>query len=574
MKNKLILLLIILVASFLRFYQLGAIPVAVDWDEAALGYNAYSIMETGRDEYGEFLPLVLRSFDDYKPALYSYLAIPSIKIFGLNNFAVRFSSAFFGVLTVLASYFLVQEIFRKPDEKGGNINNSSHIALLASFLLAISPWHIQFSRAAFEANIGLSLNVFTALLFLKSFRKPLFLPFSAFFAGLTLYSYQSEKVFAPLFALTLVLIYGKDLLKLPRKYLLSAFVIGIITISPMLIHLASNTEALSRAKGSLVTSTQTELLEKNIERIEIDRERNDFLGLVFDNRRVSYFKSAIAGYLSHFDPNWLFVTGDSARHHAPGMGLLYLWELPFLFIGIYVALFHKFFARDNRRGRLFLFSWFLVAPIPAAFTTDVPHAVRTLNFLPTFQIFVAAGLLVVVSKVLKISAKGRSAFGGKYKILRVRVSYLLLTAYCLFIVFNVSHYINQYFVQLNYFHSKYWQYGRKEEIEFVKGVQSEYEKIVVSDKDFLDQSYIFYLYYLNYSPAKYQNESKIFSNGKENVRTFGKYEFRTFEWDEEEAGGDVLYVGGPHEFGEGADALRRINYLNGEEAAIIAEKRL
>src|SRR3989344_3496317 len=106
----LLLTIIIVIASVLRLWQLGQVPISPDLDEAALGYNAYSILQTGRDEYGKFLPIVLRSFDDYKPALYSYLTIPSILIFGLNVFAVRLPSAIFGILTVLATFFLVKEL--------------------------------------------------------------------------------------------------------------------------------------------------------------------------------------------------------------------------------------------------------------------------------------------------------------------------------------------------------------------------------------------------------------------------------------------------------------------------------
>ena len=77
-------LLILVIASILRLYQLGHVPVSLDWDEVSLGYNAYSILKTGKDEFGQQLPLILRSFDDYKPALYAYLLIPFIFIFGLS----------------------------------------------------------------------------------------------------------------------------------------------------------------------------------------------------------------------------------------------------------------------------------------------------------------------------------------------------------------------------------------------------------------------------------------------------------------------------------------------------------
>src|SRR3990172_10161443 len=109
MKNwsKILLALIIFLAIILRFWDLGKNPPSPDWDEVAIGYNAHSLLETGRDEYGIKFPLVFRSFDDYKPPLYFYLTALAVKFFGLNVFAVRFSSALFGVLAVLGTYFLV-----------------------------------------------------------------------------------------------------------------------------------------------------------------------------------------------------------------------------------------------------------------------------------------------------------------------------------------------------------------------------------------------------------------------------------------------------------------------------------
>src|SRR3989344_1501138 len=90
--SKLLFVSIILIAFVLRFWQLGNVPPSPDWDEVSLGYNALSIMQTGKDEYGQSLPVILRSFDDYKPALYTYLVIPFIKVFGLTTLAVRLPS--------------------------------------------------------------------------------------------------------------------------------------------------------------------------------------------------------------------------------------------------------------------------------------------------------------------------------------------------------------------------------------------------------------------------------------------------------------------------------------------------
>src|SRR3989344_6598642 len=111
-KNR-VLLIVILLAAFLRFYQLGVNPPSLDWDEASLGYNAYSLLKTGRDEFGRSWPVSIRSFEDYKPAMYTYLTIVPVAIFGLNEFAVRLPSAVFGTLTIFVVYFLIYELQRK-----------------------------------------------------------------------------------------------------------------------------------------------------------------------------------------------------------------------------------------------------------------------------------------------------------------------------------------------------------------------------------------------------------------------------------------------------------------------------
>ena len=374
---------IIIIASILRLWQLGKVPSSPDWDEVALGYNAYSILQSGRDEYGKFLPIILRSFDDYKPALYAYLVMPSISVLGLNVTAVRLPSAIFGILTVLAVFFLVRELFKK-----------NNIALLTTFLLAISPWHIQFSRVAFEANVGVALNAFGILFFLKAFKKPWFLLLSALMLGLSLHTYQSEKVFVPLLIAILIYAFRKEFFSIRKKYIYTSLIIFTIICLPLILFTLTNKDALSRAKTVSIFSNSS-IIQANTEKLVRDRVNNDILGLFLDNRRVEFAKYVVNGYLSHLDINWLFIKGDIARHHAPGMGLMYLVELPFLLIGIYMLIFGNF----DKAVKLFMALWFLIVPIPASITNDVPHAVRTINFLPILQILTAIGIISALQKI-------------------------------------------------------------------------------------------------------------------------------------------------------------------------------
>src|SRR3989344_2428644 len=162
--SKIIILAIIVLAFILRFNKLGQVPLSLNWDETSNAYNAYSILKTGRDEYGKLLPLYNRSFDDYKPPMYMYLNVPTVAVFGLTSFAARLPSAFFGFLTVLLIYFLTKKLFEIDKSDSSLITHSSHealakwdhslpknLALLAMLMLAISPWHLQFSRVGFEA---------------------------------------------------------------------------------------------------------------------------------------------------------------------------------------------------------------------------------------------------------------------------------------------------------------------------------------------------------------------------------------------------------------------------------------
>lgn len=554
-KYKVILILIIFIASFLRLWQLGNVPPSPDWDEAALGYNAYSIMLTGHDEYGKFLPLVLRSFDDYKPGLYAYLIIPFIKIFGLNTVSVRLPSVIFGTATVFFIYFLVKNLFQNSSLVLWNKKiNIEHLALLTSFFLAISPWHIQFCRIAFESNVGLSLNVIAFLLFLIGLKKAPCLLLSFFIGASNIYMYQSEKVFTPLLFIALILVFRNELLKMEKKWIISSFLTAFIVALPMINFTLTDKNAMLRAKGVSVFADQTNFLKRNVEKLIVDKDNNDYLGMVLDNRRVEYAKAVISGYITHFNPNWLFITGDvTGRHHAPHMGHLYLFELPFLLIGIYQLLFLNF----NKKAKLAVFAYFLLVPIPASFTTGVPHAVRTLNVLGILPIVLAFGAISIGYKVLSV----------KHQLIKYIIYFFSL----IFIIFNIAYFLNQYFVQQNYFYSQDWQYGYKEAVDYIKPIMKNYEKIVVSNEAFLDQSYMFFLYYFQYDPKKYQESGGTVSGGfKENHKGFLNITFKPINADNE---GDVLFVGRPQDVPENAKLLKTIYYLDGKEAIKIFEKK-
>lgn len=127
-KNLFTFILIIIVASFLRFYRIIEVPPGVNQDEASIGYTAYSLLHTGKDEYGKFFPLSFESFGDWKLPFYIYITLPMVYFFGLTEQAVRTPSAIFGILSVVGTFFLVQLLFK-----------NKVLSLISMFLVAISP---------------------------------------------------------------------------------------------------------------------------------------------------------------------------------------------------------------------------------------------------------------------------------------------------------------------------------------------------------------------------------------------------------------------------------------------------
>jgi hypothetical protein len=159
--NKLIPFTLTVIASlviFLRFFHLGTIPQGIHADEASYGYDAYSLLETGTDQWGESWPLSFKSFGDYKLNL-PYLIIPSIKLVGLNTTATRLPSAVFGLLTAVTLFFTL-ELFRRSPLMSG----------MLTLIFATSPWSFGISRVFFESNVALFFYAVGLYIFVRTLK--------------------------------------------------------------------------------------------------------------------------------------------------------------------------------------------------------------------------------------------------------------------------------------------------------------------------------------------------------------------------------------------------------------------
>ncbi len=541
-----ILTVIIVLAFGLRFYKVKTIPPSLNWDETSIAYNAYSILKTGRDEWGKSFPLHFKSYGEYKLPAQVYASIPGIFIFGLNEFGVRITPVIYGTLTVLLLYFLVQEAFRKKS-----------VSLISAFLLAVSPWHIQLTRASFESSFALFWIVAGIWFLIKGLKKPKWLIFSMIPFVISVYTYNSARVFTPLFLFTLAVLFRKYFWE-KRKWFLIAGALFAVLMLPLVPFVLSG-EASARYK--LVSITDEKGL---IPRIN-ERRGASTLPWIFPravHNKVTYLSFYFAkNYLAHFTPDFLFVNGAGHRqHHVQGVGELYWFQAPFLLLGVF------FLIKKKDRNLKILIPWLLIAFIPVAMTNDsIPNALRTLNAAPVYQIFSALGIYYLCTLI-----KNKKIF------------YVLMGISILLFLVNFSVYLKNLFVDYSVKYSRDWQYGNKEVVEYIKNNQDKYDLITFTRH--YGEPHMFTLFYLNYDPNKFQNSpnmDRFETYDWVRVLRFDKFYFPDLG-DEgtkyqdvvnENPGKKILFIGKPGDFPSYLPRLLTVNFLNGDLAFEIVEKR-
>ena len=541
-KNKIIIVLglIVIIAAFFRFWCLTQNPLGFSADEATIGYNAYSILKTGADEYGIRFPLAFKAFSDYQAPLYTYLTVPSIAVLGLNEFAVRLPSAVFGILTVITVYFLCLEIFK-----------NSTIGLSAAFLLAISPFHVFFSRGAWQANLATFLITLGFYLFAIGLRSGKYLPLSVLAFLASLYSYQSPRLVVPIIGISLVLLYWKVLWK-KKKALFASFVLGLIFFIPILFMLSS-TAGQARFKGVSVFSDLGPVNQINSLRGEHSNP-NGVVALIFHNKVQTFSIIVAENYLKHFSPDFLFFTGDSVgRQNIPGMGVLYLFDVLLLPAGLALMVKKEWFSKSK-----VILIWLIFAPLASAFTFQTPNALR------------AANMSVPLAIVSGFGAYSFFEFISSKRFLVKLLSFLLVLAVGLFFVLR---FLNLYFVHLPQKYGLEWEYGFNEMISYINQNKEKHQKIIITNR--YDQPYILTLFYLKYDPKTYQSISKqetlIDKFGFTTISSFDNFEFRHIDWANDSKLKNVIIVGTAEEIPDKVPTAKEIRFPNGKVAFKIVE---
>jgi len=546
-KTFLILFLVTLLGFFCRFWRLSTNPVSLSMNEVAIAYNSFSILKTGRDEWGSFLPLSFRSVGDYKAPILIYFMVPAIAILGLNEFSTRFTVAIFGTLTIPVVFFLIKKITK--NEK---------IAIFTAFSLAISPWHIQFSRATFEATLALFFVLAGTLVFFISLEKKnekLWLSVVLFV--LSLYTYHAERLFTPVFILGLLIIYRKDLF-VNKKKLVTPFLVGMILLIPFAKIMLSS-QGQTRARMTFITND----LDLRLQLQEI-RPQNFFIFKFLDNNLIITLNFWVKRYLNYFDSDFLFFKGSFfTPPDAPDVGLLYLIELPFFILGLYCLFVERFL---NQKARRLIIFWLLWGPVVASLTNNEQHALRALVWIPIPQLIVGLGAYKFFNKL-------------NYFRKTIKVSIIVSLVVLTFV--NIFYFFDIYIVHFPISFSECWAYGWKEAALFVWEHQKGYQSIVV-DPAFGSQGpytvgvpYLHFLFYGKYPPALFQNDPQR-KKGWDSVN-FANFVFRSIYWPDDRSKKNTLFIGSPWSLPpddlDKQSILQVIKFKNGSTALIIVENK-
>ncbi|MFC1627020.1 ArnT family glycosyltransferase [Patescibacteria group bacterium] len=437
-KKHLWLILVVLLATVLRFYNLSSNPPSLSWDEAAIGWNAKSMFHTRRDEFGTRLPLAFRSFGDYKAPLYIYLTAPVVGFFGLTEINIRLVSVLAGIASIVVIYLITEKLFNKKT------------ALVSAALLAITPWSILISRGAFEQNLALFFILLGIYWFITALKKTIWLIPSAISFGLSLYTYHSPKIFVPIFVLSSLLIYRKKLFtKKTKYYLLSSAILGIVLLLPLIKATFTSSAALR--------FTGTSIFYKN-------DVRQPFT--------PKLFTQLAKNYLVHYSPSFYWQgVSDNFRTQTKDFGLLLTTTAPFLIYGLYIVIKNR-----QKDWAKFLLAWLFIGPIAAAIGRENPHPIRAMNMLPALLIITALGTTSIIKQ---------------FKSLKPWIIALLLI--------NLSLFLNHYFTQYSIYSASDWQYGYKQVAEIAKKYENQVNKIVITSH--YGQPHIFNLVYQNRDPA-------------------------------------------------------------------------
>ena len=448
---------IIILAVVLRFFQLGNVPPSPYWEEVALGYDAFSILKTGRDHHGHWFPLVaFESFGDWKPGFYIYSIVPSIFLFGLNTFSIRLPSALAGVSTVVGTGILAQQLFSTRKISDQRLDKSQRwLPIVIMLITAIEPWGILFSRGAWETNLATALILWAIIcVFAQSQRAqnariPRYLIISSLLTAFAMYTYHAARISAPLMVFAAFVFTENDQAKswknrIQRNIRLKRLLIPAVTICllvfPLVSNLASNTVTNRFTTTSIFSDLSIITTSNHLKEIA----GNSLVSRLLFHRYLLFGKEIVLNFLKNFDLGYLFLHGDTnPRHSIQFTGQLYPLSFILALLGL-STLFYRY------RSRVLLFCcWFLFGLLPSTLVVGSPHAVRSLAIFPFWCMIIGIGLHRLVIWLSRTTAIKRNLSTSI-------LSIVFIAQICAFWMYYTEIYPVKY--------SREWQYGYKEMI--------------------------------------------------------------------------------------------------------------
>lgn len=531
LKIFLIVLTLTFIGGFLRFYDYTKNPISLNNDEVSYGYSAYSILKTGHDDNGVFMPLFFRSIGDYKNSVLIYSLVPSIAVFGLNEFGVRFTTALVGTLSIPVFFLLLL-----------SLQKSKRIALIGASLLTISPWHIYYSRFASDHLMGLFILMLGILFLLKmQVGGKIWAIFAAVTLALSMYTYHSQRLFVPLF---LLIYFGFNIKKIKGVNIEVFLVLLLILITPLFFLIffgQANTRAGMIFLSQDIDYTRYVILD------HLQRKGEIFLLFFFWIKR----------YLNYFQADFLFFNGlNMTKFGTLGLGVLHLFEAPLLISGIISLI------RGKIANKKMIIIWILVGIIPASLTNNEQSSGRSLIILPAIIVISSLGVI----NLLKLTSKIKNIH-LKYGAICAYFFLILISLINAFLVFSV-HFPNQ--------RGEAFMEGTKETVLYALDNKHKYQEIIFDPYRGIEAPYIvniphmYILFYSRYDPKTFQKEILDFPKSGAH---FDKFTIRPINWREDRLKKDVLFIGSPWSLPEkdlkDAEILKRIYLSSGDLALLI-----
>ncbi len=463
--SKYLLLPILLIAFGLRVHNLQTIPNGLFIDEAARGYDAYAIAQTGADMFGVWLPLFPRGFDDYTPALYTYLTVPFVWLLDLSRFSTRYAAVSIGLLTVAVGYQTIRHFIGK------------RAALIGAGLLAISPWYVLLSRIGTEWTLlGLG-PMLTVLLAYRGLTRPRWLIAAGVVGGISLYGYAPVKAFLPLLLLTFGLCYRQALWRQRRVVLLAAL-LGLLLATPVYVF-------------SFTQAGQTRYQEVSI---------------LHQHPPIELATQFVENYAAYFDPRFLFYADPDFLallyiQRFKNVGLLYWFELPLILIGLYHCL------RYRRRTTDFWLLWLLIAPLGINLHIHSPKPALWLTATPLLHGLAGVGLTVCLRGVEPSGwwrQRGQSD-SGRFGFVRIAqtISLLLILLLAGWEVSRFGREMWQAFPHYSVTEVSWWAHGVEAGLRAVETRRDEFDSATVQPFTINDMNAlagIYYAFYTRYPP--------------------------------------------------------------------------